>query len=204
MGIRINKSLGWILSFDKINLELLDELTITDLINENKDDFELNNLDLMYPFIDKDMKLSSMVREVYLDKDERIIIFQPPHVISEKDYWHRYNNPIDYYERGSELNSLKFLLGQEIFPYINKMVVSKSLIELNPQEKDICQIFSDVRIILKPEVKQDLEKKGIDFTFKLKDQIHQCCPRIIQLILKKCDDKIDFRTLKPGIVTWWD
>lgn len=200
MGIRINKSLGWVLTGVELDLEVLESLTLGDLKKENPQDFELNHLDLSYPNLDLSQKLINFVRDVsdeYKEGD-RMYVFSPPFVGKE---WHRHDDTIDYYEADSGERKVKYLHG-EIFPYAQKFVVTSSLKELNEVQTKTCWYFSEQADKFKPELKKEFTDLGIDLTQPIKPQIHMICPHVIRLILKKCSD-VDYKILQPGIVTYW-
>lgn len=193
MGIRINKTLGWIITNNSLDIEKLENFSLMDLQKENLNCQELQ-LDLSFPEIDLSQKLSNFVEKV---ADENIYVFKPP-VIGEK--WNRYDDIIDYLENNSGETKINYI-HRDIFPYCQSFVVSASLNKLTKIESTQCQIFTNMNRF-NEEKKQSLLKLGIDETKPLNEQIHMTAPKVIELIFKKCSD-LDYRILKPAIITYW-
>lgn len=201
MGIRVNKELGWVLTGHPLNLEVLESLTLADLKKEFEDDYELCHLDLVYPNIDLSQKLINFVNDISdeFNPQDHCFIFTPP-VLG--DEWSRHDSPLDYYECEDASRQIKYLY-REIFPYAQKFVVSSSLNYLNETQKKMCWYFSDLGHQLKPDVQTELSNLGLNINQSLKSQIHMTAPKILELILKKCNSNLDYRILRPALVTYW-
>lgn len=200
MGIRVNKSLGWVFYGKKLNLEILKNLTLLDLKNEFKTDFEISNLDLSFQGIDLSKKLIEFVNDVS-DQDtpnDFLYIFSPPFI--NKD-WNRHDDSIDYHECNDGNRTIKYI-HRDVFPYSQKFVVSRSLKELTDIQKRHCLYFSENQDLLSDKIKENLSNIGIDIKKPLISQIHMTCPKIIKAIFEKCSDE-NYKSLQPAIVTYW-
>jgi len=205
MGIRINKTLGWILEGEEIDLEVLKSFSLKDLQKENPNDKELNKLDLYGSNIDLNQPLISFVKNASLERFEEneaedfLYVFIPPICIQD---WHRHDDSIDYYEEdGIPQRKIKWLNG-EVFPFSQKFVVSSTLKEIDNITKQNCWDFSNLNLKPKEPLKSNFKKLGFDLSKPLKSQIHMVCPKVLELILAKCS-KVNHLKLKPGIVSYW-
>ena len=203
MGIRIHKTLGWVLLNQDINLDLLSSTTLEDLKKEYISDVELIKLDLVFPNIDFSSSLEDFVYNAgnECDESDRCYIFSIPYL---KD-WHRYNSTLDYYDATSAERTIKYL-NSDIFPFYQKFVISSNLTELDHDLRNKISVLSGVKNYknnFEENFIKQLENLGFDLEKPLKDQIHMTCPKILQLILKKANPNVDYRNLKPAIVTYW-
>lgn len=203
MGIRIHKTLGFYIQGVELDISLLDQLTLNDLKKEFPD--QKMNMDLSYPGLNLNKKLSNFVEDITeSESDENAIsqyIFIPPFV---GDKWRRHDDMIDYYDQeGVAQNSIKYV-HNEIFPYCEKFVVTKNLKELDSVQKEQAFLFSDpaVNNKFKQEFKDKFIALGFDMNKPLREQIHMTAPKVIQEIARKAGLN-EPKLLRPVIATYW-
>lgn len=201
MGIRVKKQMGWI-SFQDLDISNLSNYTLQDLLNENKNDAMLQ-LDTEHPLFNPNDKLSKFVTKIDPDTAGEnwtpIYIFTPPGFGHD---WSQVDNAIDRHENPVIGEPQVKLFHTSVFPYPRNFVVSKTLQPLDEVKTMRCLGFSKTRHTLLKEAREELEELGLDFDHPLAEQIHMVCPRIIELILKKCSNKPP-ASLMPGLVKYW-
>jgi hypothetical protein len=203
MGIRIHKTLGWVLLNEDIDFDMLSSTTLNDLKNENLNDVELIKLDLVFPNINLSLTLEKFIHNASYDSNpnDKCYIFSVPYL----NDWHRYNSTLDYYDVDSAERNIREI-HSDIFPFYQKFVVSNTLIELEHDLRNKINLLSgvaDYQNSFDSTFIKQLTELGFKLDKPLKEQIHMTCPRILQLILKKANPNINYKKLKPAIVTYW-
>ena len=201
MGIRINKSMGWILVNKHVDLYTLEETTVGDLLTKYPNDQYLK-MDLQYPGVKSSTSLSSFVNDASDETDDgnsdspaSCLIFTPPS--SRKD-WHRHGDYIDYYESKSMSLQIQYL-HTELFPYAENMIITKTLHELTPVES---KWASYGWTMLNQLTKDKMESYGFDTSLPMNEQVHMKAPRIIQ-VMSDLAGIPNSAELRPAIVTYW-
>ena len=197
MGIRIHKKMGWIIKDIEFDIEVLSRKTLDKLLTENPADDQLE-IDILPAEVDKSLTLDSFVQDVGGD-EENIWIFIPPFGTED---WSRYDDSMDYIEANGVAETKIQYIHQELFPYRGRFVVTKTLTELNDKNKFICS--SNVN----PDnfenwYKKELENLGLNLSHGLREQIHMKAPRVIELIFNELQTGIDFKRLRPAIISYW-
>lgn len=212
--------MGWGIekSIDKINLKKIDdlyEIKLKDIVSldnlkknvdESQDFSKINQKDLFLRLdllqVDEEIRLSSLVEDISEWIKGDMTIITPPARLKN---WKRYNDDLDYFqEKVKQTPAVNFLLGQEIYPYHQGFVISKTGEPLTDIERDVCLITGNLpKEKINQEYANSLEKKGLDFSKDKKEQIHQTCPEIVKEILKFLEYDGDILEFKPVFATYW-
>ena len=201
MGIRISKSLGWVLEDQELGYIDESEVVFKDIISKNKDDLLLN-LELSFG-VNLDEKIINYVESFKETFGKNIYQFTPP----GQQEFRRYNSPIDYYEAKDGDPKIEYL-NKEIYPFKTPMVISETGAELTYDEFQLVYITQSAKpdspFLLRAKKKfKALEDKGLDMNKPRLLQIHQQAPLIVQAIAKALGVK-DTNSLKPAIITCWE
>ena len=199
MGIRINKIMGWVFKpTQEIDYETLESTFLKDLNQEGLKHIDIN----LQNHCSEDDSLSDYIFVTTEEGKPPLCIIVPPMVLNMG--WKRYDSSIDYQEAMFTENAsrkVKIIRG-EVFPYAQPFVVSKSLKIVPKEIMDQMFMLSD-NPHLKAQKAEELKELGFDLDKPLKKQIHMTPPLVVQRMLEKVSS-IDYRLLKPAIVTYWD
>lgn len=205
MGIRINKTLGYILfSPEKLDDLQIEKLTLNDLVQiATEDERKWLNFDLGNEALTE--SLSKYIRMASAESTglkTNIYSFIPPNSIST---WHRYNNVLDYYgfDGNDATAQIKYIQGQ-LIPFQNgTYLVSSTLKEIDSINAQRCFIFHHTDLENRvPGLTAELTNLGIDCSRDLADQVHVAPPISVKLMARILGIKEE-NSLRPAIVTHW-
>lgn len=191
--------MGWVLYGADFDLESLNQLTFRQLLEKDPDNQMLKEDILVLAD-----KIDSLVLDCVHHVDQEsmgreLYVFRPPF---GSDDWSRYDNSIDYYEaKGCAIGEIEYI-HQQIFPYVGKFVVESTLHSLSDKDRLVCSTNLSLEKI-EPWYQKHLVKLGLDLSSPLDTQIYVIAPEVVKSMLALGNKDVDYRSLKPAIITYW-
>lgn len=201
MGIRINKGIGWVLTGKNLDIEKVSNITLQNL----KDEFKTNNprtyeIDFDFPEIDLSKPLNHFILRAFSECEPTpVLLFIPPFM---RKKWHRYDDGIDFYTKKDLLDHVEYIKG-DLYPCYEKFVISSNLNFIEDLDRQKASMLSDCGHILEGSERERLIQLGFDLAKPLNEQMHMTAPLSLKLMLSKLDPSVDYRGLRPAVVTWW-
>lgn len=202
MGIRINKGLGWVLRGKNLDRELLTKITLQELKDEYKEIYTGFDIDFDLADLNLSQTLDSFIINAFSEcEPTQVLLFIPP---SMKKNWHRYDDSLDFYTKKDLVDHIEYIQG-DLYPFYEKFIITSSLekTELSELERTKATQLSDYADKLAGEEREKFISLGFDLTKPLINQIHMLPPISLRLMLAKLDPTVDYKELRPAVVTWW-